>query len=106
MGVFLKMGLLACQGRPVRSCAILATGKGGRAAYTLATALFIGAAGLFGWFTHLFEWLPRAAMFPILVYVGLEITSQSFRQRPRGTIRRWPCLFCRRWRTWPRFRWT
>src|SRR5207248_8002788 len=25
---------------------------GGRAAYTLATGLFIGAAGLFGWLTH------------------------------------------------------
>jgi AGZA family xanthine/uracil permease-like MFS transporter len=52
---------------------------GGRAAYTLATALFIGAAGCFGWFTTLFGWLPRAALFPILVYVGLEIASQSFR---------------------------
>src|SRR5205807_6112596 len=39
---------------------------GGRAAYTLATALFVGAAGFFGWLTHLFEWLPQAAMFPIL----------------------------------------
>jgi AGZA family xanthine/uracil permease-like MFS transporter len=55
---------------------------GGRAAYTLATALFIGAAGFLGWFTHLFEWLPKAAMFPILVYVGLEITAQSFRATP------------------------
>jgi AGZA family xanthine/uracil permease-like MFS transporter len=55
---------------------------GGRAAYTLATALFIGAAGFFGWGEHLFEWLPRAALFPILVYVGLEITAQSFRATP------------------------
>jgi AGZA family xanthine/uracil permease-like MFS transporter len=55
---------------------------GGRAAYTLATALFVGAAGYFGWFTHLFEWLPRAAMFPILVYVGIEITAQTFRATP------------------------
>ncbi|HEV3117502.1 MAG TPA: hypothetical protein VGY58_10630 [Gemmataceae bacterium] len=62
---------------------------GGRAAYTLATALFIGAAGLFGWFTHLFEWLPPAAMFPILVYVGLEITAQSFRVTPS---RHYPAL--------------
>jgi AGZA family xanthine/uracil permease-like MFS transporter len=52
---------------------------GGRAAYTLATALFIGAAGYFGWFTTLFAWLPRAVLFPILVYVGVEITAQSFR---------------------------
>jgi len=55
---------------------------GGRAAYTLASALFIGAAGVFGWFTYLFDWLPRAAMFPILVYVGLEITAQSYRATP------------------------
>ncbi|MFO0969560.1 MAG: hypothetical protein U0793_28715 [Gemmataceae bacterium] len=55
---------------------------GGRAAYTLATALFIGAAGLFGWFTHLFDWLPEAALFPILVFVGLEITAQSFHATP------------------------
>jgi AGZA family xanthine/uracil permease-like MFS transporter len=55
---------------------------GGRAAYTLATALFIGAVGYFGWFTHLFAWLPRPAMFPILIYVGLEITAQSFRATP------------------------
>jgi AGZA family xanthine/uracil permease-like MFS transporter len=51
---------------------------GGRAVYTLATALFIGAAGYFGWFTVFFAILPKAAMFPILVFVGLEITAQSF----------------------------
>ncbi len=55
---------------------------GGRAAYTLATAAFIGAAGLFGWFAHLFEWLPEAAAFPILVFVGLEIAAQSFHATP------------------------
>ncbi|MBY0526843.1 MAG: hypothetical protein K2R98_25850 [Gemmataceae bacterium] len=55
---------------------------GGRAGYTLATALFIGAAGFFGWFTHIFEFLPRAALFPILIYVGLEITAQSFHATP------------------------
>jgi AGZA family xanthine/uracil permease-like MFS transporter len=52
---------------------------GGRAAYTLATALFVAAAGFFGWFTRLFDWLPPAALFPILVFVGLEITAQSFK---------------------------
>jgi AGZA family xanthine/uracil permease-like MFS transporter len=55
---------------------------GGRAAYTVATALFIGGVGFFGWFQYLFEWLPQAAMFPILVFVGLEITAQSFRATP------------------------
>jgi adenine/guanine/hypoxanthine permease len=56
---------------------------GGRAAYTLATAAFIGAAGALGWFTRLFEWLPPAAMFPILVFVGLEIGAQAFRATPQ-----------------------
>jgi AGZA family xanthine/uracil permease-like MFS transporter len=55
---------------------------GGRAAYTLATALFIGALGVFGWFAHVFELLPEAALFPILVFVGLEITAQSFKATP------------------------
>jgi AGZA family xanthine/uracil permease-like MFS transporter len=55
---------------------------GGRTAYTLATALFVGAAGFFGWFTVLLDWLPAAAMFPILVFVGLEITAQSFQATP------------------------
>jgi AGZA family xanthine/uracil permease-like MFS transporter len=55
---------------------------GGRAAYTLATALFIGAVGMLGVFPLLFAWLPPAAMFPILVFVGLEITAQSFQATP------------------------
>lgn len=51
---------------------------GGRAAYTLAAALFIGAVGVFGGFDLLFAWLPKAALFGILIFVGLEITAQSF----------------------------
>jgi AGZA family xanthine/uracil permease-like MFS transporter len=62
---------------------------GGRAAYTLATALFVGGVGYFGGFNLLFEWLPRAAMFPILVFVGLEITAQSFHATP---ARHYPAL--------------
>jgi adenine/guanine/hypoxanthine permease len=55
---------------------------GGRAGYTLATALFIGLAGGLGWFAHLFEWLPAVICFPVLVFVGLEIGAQSFRATP------------------------
>jgi AGZA family xanthine/uracil permease-like MFS transporter len=62
---------------------------GGRAAYTLATALFIGLAGYLGVFTWLFTWLPQAALFPILVFVGLEITAQSFQATP---TRHYPAL--------------
>jgi AGZA family xanthine/uracil permease-like MFS transporter len=62
---------------------------GGRAGYTVATALFVGTVGYFGLFTQLFAWLPQAAMFPILVFVGLEITAQSFRATP---TRHYPAL--------------
>ncbi|MDG2381804.1 MAG: permease [Pirellulaceae bacterium] len=56
---------------------------GGRAAYTLATALFIGSAGVFGFFAYLYVIIPKAAVFPILVFIGLEITSQSFQATPK-----------------------
>ncbi len=62
---------------------------GGRTAYTLATALFIGAVGYFGGFALVFHWLPKAAMFPILVFIGLEITAQSFQATP---TRHYPAL--------------
>ncbi len=62
---------------------------GGRAAYTLATALFVGVVGFAGGFNTLFAWLPQAAMFPILIFVGLEITAQSFHATP---ARHYPAL--------------
>lgn len=55
---------------------------GARAGYTLATALFVGAAGVFGYFDWIFYLLPKAVVFPILIFVGLEITAQSFRATP------------------------
>ncbi|MFN7812185.1 MAG: permease [Planctomycetia bacterium] len=56
---------------------------GGRAAYTLATAVFIGAAGLTGSFAYLFQAIPEPAILPILVFIGLEITAQSFHATPQ-----------------------
>ncbi|MFK7768297.1 MAG: permease [Mariniblastus sp.] len=56
---------------------------GGRAAYILATALFIGSAGLIGYFSLIFNWLPEAAVFPILIFIGIEITGQSFQVTPK-----------------------
>lgn len=56
---------------------------GGRAAYTLATALLIGSAGLIGYFAWLNTYIPAPAVFPILVFIGLEITAQSFLATPR-----------------------
>ncbi|TWU16486.1 permease [Allorhodopirellula heiligendammensis] len=56
---------------------------GGRAAYTLATAILIGTAGTVGYFAWLNAWIPAPAVYPILVFVGLEITSQTFLATPR-----------------------
>ncbi len=56
---------------------------GARAGYTLATALIVGGAGVFGYFDWIFLAIPRAVVFPILIFVGLEITAQSFHATPR-----------------------
>ncbi len=56
---------------------------GGRAAYSLATALVVGSAGILGYFAILNTYLPAPVVFPILVFVGLEITAQSFYATPR-----------------------
>lgn len=55
---------------------------GARAGYTLATALFVGAAGTLGFFDWIFLLLPKAVVFGILIFVGLEITAQSFHATP------------------------
>jgi AGZA family xanthine/uracil permease-like MFS transporter len=62
---------------------------GARSAYTLATAIFIGLAGILGYFGWIFYVLPKPVVFPILIFVGLEITAQSFRATPR---RHYPAL--------------
>ena len=62
---------------------------GARAAYTLATALFVGGAGVFGYFDWIFFLLPKAVVFPILIFVGLEITAQSFHATP---IKHYPAV--------------
>jgi len=56
---------------------------GGRAGYTLATALFVGGAGVLGYFGFLYWLIPKPTVFPILVFIGLEITSQSFHATPK-----------------------
>ncbi len=56
---------------------------GGRAAYTLATAVCMVLIGLLGLFALFYTYIPRAAVYPLLVFVGLEITSQSFLATPR-----------------------
>ncbi|MCI0358744.1 MAG: hypothetical protein L0211_09705 [Planctomycetaceae bacterium] len=56
---------------------------GGRAAYVLATALFIGSAGVLGYFGYLYVIIPKVTVYPILVFIGLEISAQSFHATPQ-----------------------
>jgi AGZA family xanthine/uracil permease-like MFS transporter len=55
---------------------------GARAGYTLATGLVIGAGAAVGAVSLLVGLLPAAAVAPILVFIGLEITAQAFVASP------------------------
>ena len=55
---------------------------GARAGYTLATGLVIGAGAAVGALSLLVAVLPEAAIAPILVFIGLEITAQGFLASP------------------------
>jgi AGZA family xanthine/uracil permease-like MFS transporter len=57
---------------------------GGRAAYTLATGLFIGLGGALGFISSIVEVLPEAAVAPILIFVGLEIIVQAYHACPKA----------------------
>ena len=59
---------------------------GGRAAYTLATGLFIGLGGILGYIAFLADALPLPALAPILVFIALEMTTQSYVSVPRQHI--------------------
>jgi AGZA family xanthine/uracil permease-like MFS transporter len=55
---------------------------GARAGYTLATGLLIGVGAAVGIVAVLVRLLPEAAVAPILVFVGLQITAQAFVASP------------------------
>ena len=55
---------------------------GARAGYTLATGLVIGIGAAVGALAVVVGLLPEAAVAPILVFVGLEITAQAFLASP------------------------
>ena len=56
---------------------------GGRAAYTLACALFIGLGGIVGYIPFLVRLLPVACLAPILIFIAFDIVEQSFHAIPR-----------------------
>jgi len=55
---------------------------GARAGYTLATGLVIGAGAAVGVVSLLVGLLPEAAVAPILLYIGIQITAQAFVASP------------------------
>lgn len=55
---------------------------GSRAGYTLLTGVVIGVGGIFGIVSFFVELIPRAVLAPILLFVALDIISQSFRVCP------------------------
>ncbi|OGL09211.1 MAG: MFS transporter [Candidatus Rokubacteria bacterium RIFCSPLOWO2_02_FULL_72_37] len=55
---------------------------GARAGYTLATGLVIGVGAATGVLSLVVAVLPEAAIAPILVFIGLEITAQAFHASP------------------------
>ena len=55
---------------------------GGRAGYTLATGVFIGLGGMLGYIAFMADALPKPALAPILVFVALDITEQSYHATP------------------------
>ncbi len=56
---------------------------GARAAYTLATGLFVGLGGMLGYISWIVDAIPAAAVAPVLLFVGLEITGQAYSVVPK-----------------------
>ena len=55
---------------------------GAGAGYAVATALFVGLGGMLGYLPLLVDWIPPAAVAPILIYIGLEVLGQGMLATP------------------------
>ena len=55
---------------------------GAGAGYAVATALFVGLGGMLGYLPLLVNWIPAAAVAPILIYIGLEVLAQGVLATP------------------------
>ncbi|MEW6684291.1 MAG: MFS transporter [Nitrospirota bacterium] len=56
---------------------------GGGVGYTLAAGLVIGLGGALGYIAVLAGLIPEAVVAPILIFIGLEITAQTFAATPK-----------------------
>lgn len=59
---------------------------GCRSGYTLATAVFIGVGASAGVVGFLISSLPESVLVPVLVFVGLELSTQAFRETDRAHL--------------------
>src|ERR1700733_9450581 len=55
---------------------------GARSGYTLLTGVFVGLGGMLGLLANLIEFIPLAALPPVLVFLALNITAQAFTDVP------------------------
>jgi AGZA family xanthine/uracil permease-like MFS transporter len=55
---------------------------GAGAGYAIATGLFVGLGGMLGYLPFLIDWIPAAAVAPILIYIGLEVLAQAYLATP------------------------
>jgi AGZA family xanthine/uracil permease-like MFS transporter len=51
-------------------------------AYALLACMVLALMGYFGWFAHFFESVPGAALFPLIVYIGLRTIAHSLEVTP------------------------
>ncbi len=56
---------------------------GAGAGYAIMTGLFVGLGGLLGYLPFFVDWIPAAAVAPILVYIGMEVIAQAFLASPQ-----------------------
>lgn len=59
---------------------------GARLGYTMATGLFIGLGGVFGYISFFVDFIPTAVLAPILIFVALDIMAQAFIAPPRRHV--------------------
>ena len=55
---------------------------GAGAGDAVATGLFVGLGGILGYLPVLVDWIPAAAVAPILIYIGIEVLAQAFTATP------------------------
>jgi AGZA family xanthine/uracil permease-like MFS transporter len=51
--------------------------------YVVLGTLTLALIGYFGWFARAFEYIPGAAVFPVIIYIGLRTIGHAFESVPR-----------------------